>query len=117
MSLTKRQTKVLMMSVDGVHMFHDLDDSGRASLRYLESEKLVYTKPLSEPIYFITEKGLGKLQEIEDESAQKSENKTQQRFNRKIAIAQVLVPLITFIFGILIEHYAGIISWIVSRFH
>lgn len=40
----------------------------------------------------------------------------QQRFENKIAIANLLVPLVTYILGILTEHYAGILDFLVRLF-
>lgn len=40
----------------------------------------------------------------------------QQRFENKIAIANLLVPLITYILGILTEHYAGIMNFFLRMF-
>ena len=48
-----------------------------------------------------------------DEQAQKER---QQRFDNKIAIASILVPLITFILGLVVEHFAGIMSLFLSLF-
>lgn len=40
----------------------------------------------------------------------------QQRFENKIAIANLLVPLITYILGIITEHYAGIMNFFLRLF-
>ena len=45
-----------------------------------------------------------------------TDQKKQQRFSNKVAVASVLVPSVTFILGVIVEHYAGIVSLIASLF-
>ena len=40
----------------------------------------------------------------------------QQRFENKVAIANLLVPLVTYIFGILTEHYTGVLEFLIRLF-
>lgn len=49
-----------------------------------------------------------KQQQAEEVAEKKAEEERERRFQKKIAIAQVLVPLITFILGILVEHLSSI---------
>ena len=49
-----------------------------------------------------------KQQQAKEVAEKKAEEERERRFQKKIAIAQVLVPLITFILGILVEHLSGI---------
>jgi hypothetical protein len=51
-------------------------------------------------------------QRMEKELQETAENKAQQRFQNKIAVAQVLVPLVTFILGLIAEHFCGIIEFL-----
>lgn len=95
--MTKRQIEILKMSINGVH-YYDLDGNDRGALMYLQNEGYVYTKALDPPIYFITQKGEAKLQELEDIAEQEAEKKRQQRFENKISVLNVLVPAITFVF-------------------
>ena len=60
--------------------------------------------------WFITPAGEDALSEFEKARRKESEDKRQQRFQNQISVAQVLVPLITFILGLVVEHYAGLIS-------
>ena len=64
----------------------------------------------------ITSLGEDALSEFEQKREQHAQGERERRFNRKISIAQMLVPLITFLLGLLVEHYAGIVSAIVSAF-
>lgn len=98
------------MSINGVHFYDDLDVGDRGVLMYLEQEGYVYTKALDPPIYLITQKGLAKLKEIEDKAKQEAKDEGQRRFQNKISVAQMLVPLITFILGLVVEHYSGLVS-------
>lgn len=115
--MTKRQIEVLKMSVSGVHYYDDLQGHDRGVLMYLADENLVYTKALNPPVYFITEKGKAKLKELEDESKQEAENKRQQRFENKISVLNILVPAATFVLGLLVEHFSGLIELVASLFH
>ena len=45
---------------------------------------------------------------VKERAKQDAEKERERRFQKKIAIAQVLVPLITFILGILVEHLSSI---------
>ncbi len=61
-------------------------------------------------VYFISDKGRALLQHIEKTRRADAEAKRQQRFKNQVSVAQVLVPAVTFILGLIIEHYAGLIS-------
>lgn len=60
--------------------------------------------------YFVSDKGLAILEAMEQERKKEAEAKRQQRFQNQMTIAQVLIPLVTFLLGLVIEHYAGLIS-------
>ena len=67
-------------------------------------------------VYTISDKGRATLSEFEEKRRQQAQQKRQQRFDNKIAVAQVLVPFITFLLGLVVEHFAGIVAWVLSRF-
>lgn len=58
-----------------------------------------------------------KQQQAEEVAEKKAEEERERRFQKKIAIAQVLVPFITFILGILVEHLSGIGEAILRILH
>ena len=58
-----------------------------------------------------------KQQQAEGVAEKKAEEERERRFQKKIAIAQVLVPLITFILGILVEHLSGIAEIVLRILH
>lgn len=66
---------------------------------------------------YITSKGYARLSELEKIRAQDAERKKQQAFQNKVSIANVLVPLVTFILGMLTEHWSGVVNWVFSLFH
>lgn len=49
-------------------------------------------------------------------ACEEAKQEKQQRFENKIAIANLLIPLVTFVLGVLAEHYVGILNWILSLF-
>ena len=87
-------------------------------IRYLEKE--VYIKAVDFDVYpglslrpvmwEITIPGLSVLSEFEAERRKEAETKRQQRFQNQISVAQVLVPFVTFVLGLVVEHYAGLVS-------
>ena len=66
--------------------------------------------------YTLSSKGEDALAAYDQMVKDKAENKRQQRFDNKIAIATVLVPLITFVLGLVVEHFSGIMSLFFSLF-
>lgn len=56
------------------------------------------------------------FEDAQQERKQDAENKCQQRFNNKIAIATVLVPLVVFILGVIVEHHTQIASITIAFF-
>lgn len=59
---------------------------------------------------------LSEYERVQDEMRKhETEKKAQQRFQNKVSIAQLLIPVITFILGLLIERFSGIIS-LLSKF-
>ena len=64
--------------------------------------------------WIITVAGQDALSAYEKKSAQDTESKRQQRFQNKVSVASVLVPFITFILGLVVEHYSGLISLLLN---
>ena len=60
--------------------------------------------------------GLAALSSFEKSREEQAKNERQQRFQNKIAVATVLVPAITFVLGLVVEHFAGIMSLFLSLF-
>lgn len=119
--MTERQIEVLRMSINGVHFYDDLDGTDRGVLMYLEQEGYVYTKALDPPVYFIKQKGLAKLKEIDDMAQQmdqehaekKSEKAKDRRFQFvNTVVSAILGGLVTLV----IERFNSIISFLQSLF-
>ena len=66
--------------------------------------------------FVITEAGKDALSKFEQELNKEAEHKRQQRFQNKISVASVLVPLITFFLGLIVEHFVPIVGWFFSLF-
>ena len=65
----------------------------------------------------ITVKGLAALSEFEEQRQKEAQNERQRRFQNKISVLNVLVPLITFLLGLIVEHFAGLLDFLASLFH
>lgn len=60
--------------------------------------------------WVITAAGRDALSEFEERRDQEAKREAQQRLQNQIAVAQVLVPLVTFVLGLIVEHYSGLVS-------
>ena len=64
----------------------------------------------------LTPRGEDALAEFEYVHNKDSQDERRQRFDRKIAVLGIAVSLVTFILGLLAEHFVGIADWISSLF-
>ena len=64
----------------------------------------------------LTSKGRRALEEFENHCQDEAKKESQQRFDNKIAILNVLVPLVTFILGLLVEYFTGVVNLICKLF-
>ena len=115
--MTAHQIELLRMSINGVDYYKDISEPDRAVLRYLAEEGLVRTASLDDTVCCITERGRAELDKLDKSTKQHAEDKRQQRFQNKISVLNVFIPLITFIIGLIIEHFSSIISRLLSLFH
>lgn len=60
--------------------------------------------------------GATAYEEAKEKRHNQAEQKRQQRFDNKVSIANVLVPLITFFVGIFVESQVDIVGWFLSLF-
>lgn len=67
-------------------------------------------------LYTVTDKGRALLAEYDEALRKESEALSQQKFQNRISIIQVVVPVLTFIMGLLIEHFSGIVGLIEKCF-
>ena len=64
----------------------------------------------------LTHLGATAYEQAKDDRKHQAEQKRQQRFENKISVASVLVPLITFFLGIFVEFQVNIVDWFLSLF-
>lgn len=67
--------------------------------------------------WIITARGLDALSEFEQEHNKQAQEKRQQRFQNKISVLNLFVPLITFILGLIVESQYSIFDYFISLFH
>lgn len=119
--MTDRQIEVLRMSINGVHFYNDLDDSGREAVQYLAGLKYVEVESLNPPIYRITQKGLAKLKAIDD-MAQKmnqehAEKKSEHAKDRRFQLINTLVSAVLGgVVALIVEHFDAILSFFKNLF-
>lgn len=78
-------------------------------LKYIES-------PFCSDILVTTSEGNIAFEKSQQERKQDAEKKRQQSFDNKISIASVLVPAITFILGLVVEHFTDCVSFLIEFF-
>ena len=66
--------------------------------------------------YKLTDEGRLALVQMEEMRNECAKKERQQRFENKVSVANVLVPAITFILGMLVEHFSGFLWWLDSLF-
>ena len=86
-------------------------------LKHLLAENYISGQLTSYGKISLTPKGQIRLDELTDKSEEKAENKAQQRFENKISVLNLLIPLVTFALGVVVEHYVSIVDWFFTLFH
>jgi hypothetical protein len=66
--------------------------------------------------YQLTSPGVAAYEQLKQERYQYTEQKRQQRFDNKISVASVLIPLVTFFLGLLFEHFTNFVALLISIF-
>lgn len=114
--MTQEQIEMLKRSLSGVDLLL-CNQEEKAIVRFLISQGLC-EKPvaLNQTVIYTSEAGKAYLHSQEQILEQQAKNERQQRFDNKISILSVLIPLITFIIGVLIEHWVGLIDSFLSLF-
>ena len=85
------------------------------ALKELKSKEYIKQLTCSD-VFKLTDSGADVFEQIQEERKQASKHEKQQRFDNKISIASVLIPFITFILGIVFEHYTDFIALFISVF-
>ena len=101
--------------VDLLNRFPDKITDAYILLKKLKKAQLVECV-IGTTRYKITSDGETLYENFKESHDKDSENKRQQRFQNKISIASVFVPLITFILGLIVEHFGNFIGFFTSLF-
>lgn len=69
-----------------------------------------------EGVYTVSEHGEAELLEIEYRKRKDDEEAAQRKFQNRISVAQALIPVITFVLGLLVEYFGNIVDLVVNIF-
>ena len=109
-------TREAVWTIFGMNSYQDTDlcisDLIKANLLQCKNGKFPYMDLLT-----IAPKGCECLEEFKKEAEEESKAQRQQRFENKMSIATLLISLISFIVGLVVEHYAGILAAIFTLLH
>lgn len=94
--------------------FSLLEERGFIEASKLTSNGFEFGYPIE---WSITPAGREALERFEQCRDDRAQQKRQQRFQNKISVASVLIPLVTFFLGILVEHFGHIIGFFIGLFH
>lgn len=117
MTLTTEQLSYLERCASGlVWTWHKIPSEDEI-LRFLIDEGLISPRvDIADDLIMITQKGLQTLQEFYERSGKHSKKEAQRRFQNKVSVAQVLVPLVVFILGLIVEHFSNILGKLLELF-
>lgn len=88
-----------------------------AKYAFAELESKGYIVPeLGSDKVKLTDKGAIAYELEEEERKEHSKKQRQQRFQNKVSVANVLVPAITFILGLIVENLVNVVSWLIALF-
>ena len=62
----------------------------------------------------ITPAGQSALQLFKEVAKQHANDESQRRFQNKVSVLNILVPFLTFILGVLVEYFSGVVAWIIG---
>lgn len=64
----------------------------------------------------ITLKGKDRLKQLQEEAADRAEKKRQARLQNQLSVASIFVNLVIFIGGLVVEHYTGLVAFLLQFF-
>lgn len=67
---------------------------------------------LDQPVT-ITLKGKDRLKQLQEEAADRAEKKRQTRLQNQLSVASILVNLVIFVVGLVVEHYTGLVELLI----
>ena len=139
MKYTNEQYRLMDRIKSGI-IWDDLEEQEQEILRYLDDEKIAESRAyIQDGLWVLSQKGQAILQTRQDElrvredvakkeSEEYSEQKRQQRFENKISVLNLIAPFVTFVLGVIVEHFTEITlavwhfftdvgAWIASLWH
>lgn len=130
--LTSNEYRALKSLIDGTASFDDLDSSVASSLIEkgfvsARSYSVHFGTPsaiepdvshvaIEETDWDISEEGREALQQFDQVSKKAAEEEKEKRFQHKLAIWNLIIPIITFCLGIIVEHFGSILGFLLSLF-
>lgn len=85
------------------------------ALKELKSRKLISQLTCSD-VFKLEPSGADLFEQIQEEREEASKQEEQQSFENKMSVASLLVSVVTFLAGVLIEHFANIIPFLITVF-
>lgn len=119
MTYTSDQYAILQRLESGL-MYDNLTEAEQEVLRYLDQFGLVQPRAdIRDGYYTISQAGArvlaekrAELQESEKVAQQYAEQKEHRDFQKKITILTSLIAFVSFLFGVILEHFAGVIDFL-----
>lgn len=114
--MSPEQIQMLKRALNGVDL-RPCTQEEKDIVRFLQAQGLCEkSASLNQTIMYASQAGKAYLSSQEEILKQQAKNERQQRFDNKISVLSVLVPLITFLIGILLEHWVGLVDFLISLF-
>lgn len=119
MTYTSDQYAILQRLESGL-MYDDLTEAEREVLRYLDQSGLVQPRAdIRDGYYTISQAGArvlaerrAELQGSEKVAQQYAEQKEHRNFQKKITVLTSLIAFVSFLFGVILEHFAGVVDFL-----
>lgn len=119
MAYTSDQYAILQRLESGL-MYDNLTEAEQEVLRYLDQFGLVQPRAdIRDGYYTISQAGArvlaekrAELQESEKVAQQYAEQKEHRDFQKKITELTSLIAFVSFLFGVILEHFAGVIDFL-----
>ncbi len=115
--MTNKQIDVLESLGKGLK-FHSVDEPTQEIILWLNENGLCQSRvDIGGDGYFrITQQGLHELQQLRQSHKEYTETKRQNRILKNIAITNLIISLVSFFSGIVIQYKVGIVEVITSLF-
>lgn len=127
MDFTAGQYAVMEKLDKGLH-FDALPESEKEIVNYLSRQNIVQPRAqIADDYMELSQKGKqilhahyaelqARYEKAKKEAEDHAEQKRQQAFENKMSVLNFVAPLVTFVLGILVEHFASIVDFLVDIF-